>query len=382
MPSTTTTPRRPGKIDRVASALRQEIVLGRRQAGEQLPTQQELARKHRISEPSARVVLDRLAREGLVLRSPGRGSFVKEFVEQRPPATFTIDFIRPVEDPGQRRRQGLLAQMDAFARICAERGRRAIWHHRLLADLHHPDQFMNDLAGAHVVVVLSAPIEFSRALHRRGIAVVSVLPPPTSTNQPLREPFPIFDYNRPALVVGALEHLMRLGYGRIAFAGRQRTPDRMDAFLECLHRHNLHVSTEWVRASQVDDSSDLRPWLKQLLASDPRPQAICCVTDYVAACVERFLLDMGVRVPQDIAIATADSGPDAQEAPVPITTFGADYLEAAHLVVEAAEQLRPPLNPVAAPLLDPILLPLHLTIRESCGAKSAAAKVGLAAMNT
>ena len=363
-----TTATEPIKGTRLAADLRTKIRNGRLKAGDALPTQRELSRAYGIAESTAYLAMTRLVHEGLVVRVRGRGSFVKD---AKPATPLTIDFIRPLENPGERRRLAVMELIETFASACAERERRAVWHHRLSSELAQPEKLVEELASAQVAVVLFAPLDFSRALHRRGIAVVSIMPRPPYAAGPLREPFPVFDLDRRAITVGAFEHLLGLGYRRIAWAGRPSTANRTDTFLACLHRHGLHGSTEWIRTTPNDDCSDLRPWIEQLMRDDPRPEAICCATEHVAACVEQFLLDLNVRVPRDIALVAADDGPEARIAPVPITTFGVDYPQAARLVVQTAEKCQAPADPANGPGMDAILLPMHLTVRASCGAKPA-----------
>ena len=63
-----------GKADRVLDRLGQAIVGGRYAAGDKLPTEDELARKLRVSRPSLREGLKALARKGLIESRTRRGT--------------------------------------------------------------------------------------------------------------------------------------------------------------------------------------------------------------------------------------------------------------------------------------------------------------------
>ena len=65
---------RGGKADRVLDRLGQAIVGGRYAAGDKLPTEDELARKLRVSRPSLREGLKALARKGLIESRTRRGT--------------------------------------------------------------------------------------------------------------------------------------------------------------------------------------------------------------------------------------------------------------------------------------------------------------------
>jgi GntR family transcriptional regulator len=62
----------------IAQQLRDAIAAGKYKPGEQIPTEPELAGRHAVSRITARQAVMRLAREGLVVRRQGKGTFVAE----------------------------------------------------------------------------------------------------------------------------------------------------------------------------------------------------------------------------------------------------------------------------------------------------------------
>lgn len=62
--------------------LRQRIVVGEYPAGGAFPTDQRLRQEFGVSRATVRLALDTLHREGLIVRYPGRGSFVNEIRER------------------------------------------------------------------------------------------------------------------------------------------------------------------------------------------------------------------------------------------------------------------------------------------------------------
>jgi GntR family transcriptional regulator len=65
----------PSKTQRIYLNLRHRIVTGEIEPGARLPSEPDLAALHRISRVTVRRALDQLEREGLVLRTPGAGTF-------------------------------------------------------------------------------------------------------------------------------------------------------------------------------------------------------------------------------------------------------------------------------------------------------------------
>ena len=62
-----------GKIARLCTLMRENILSGRLKPGASLPAQRELGRRHNVSEATVAAGLGRLVQEGLVVRIHGRG---------------------------------------------------------------------------------------------------------------------------------------------------------------------------------------------------------------------------------------------------------------------------------------------------------------------
>lgn len=56
--------------------LRQEILSGSRREGDKLPTENELVEQYKVSRITVRRAVEELCKEGLVVRHPGKGTFV------------------------------------------------------------------------------------------------------------------------------------------------------------------------------------------------------------------------------------------------------------------------------------------------------------------
>lgn len=76
MSSNTFYPRSHPKYIELAQIIRQQIVSGSLTPGAQIPSEPDLCQRHRLSRGTVRQAIDLLAREGLLVREQGRGTFV------------------------------------------------------------------------------------------------------------------------------------------------------------------------------------------------------------------------------------------------------------------------------------------------------------------
>lgn len=96
----------------VASELRRAIYSGELRPGDPLPTEADLMRKSNVSRNTVRLALGELVNEGLISRTPRRGSVVRE---RRPLLLYPQKELEPQPEGGRQ---------EAFARAVAEVGRK------------------------------------------------------------------------------------------------------------------------------------------------------------------------------------------------------------------------------------------------------------------
>jgi LacI family transcriptional regulator len=107
----------------------------------------------------------------------------------------------------------------------------------------------------------------------------------------------------------ATEHLIAAGCRRIAHI---RGPDistalgRLAGYRKALARHGIEVPADYIQTAGLsDDSGDTsghQVMSRRLLALNPRPDGVFCFNDPTAIGVLKATLEIGLRVPQDIAV--------------------------------------------------------------------------------
>jgi DNA-binding LacI/PurR family transcriptional regulator len=170
----------------------------------------------------------------------------------------------------------------------------------------------------------------------------------------------------------ATEHLINLGYTDITFVSSAATQttsvrQRYQGYRRALANYGLADRGSWLRVP-VSDLSDDDIYLQHigaLLRSPDRPEAIFTVNDLTAFHVLAAARAEGLSVPEDLGVVGFDDIEMAARFSVPLTTVAQPRYEigvrAAHLVIDKAEGIQSG--------LEQIVLPTTLVVRQSCGAR-------------
>jgi GntR family transcriptional regulator, arabinose operon transcriptional repressor len=348
------------KADQLCAQIRRDILEGRLKQGSPLPTQTELGRKYGVAATTASMAMSRLAHEGLVIRIPGRGSFVSQ---EMPQSARSIHFIRSVGSPDRPPNSTDLKMTDIFANLVQKRGYVGVWHHLPKTLLNQPDAVIDRFHGARRAVLKHCPDVFAEALAREGVSVVTLF---SGTQRPAT--YPQLDMDRAACSQRAIDYLVSLGHRRIAYVSRGDKPEWMRGFIRGAVSHGLPTPVTWIVEGKDYYLNDSAERVRAMLRSEPRPEAFVCPTVHEAALLESLVLGVGLRIPEDIAIVAADSGPEAETATIPVTTVGVDLEDVCQQAIDLVE-LPARWFRSDETLQSPTILPTNLYVRQSCGAR-------------
>ncbi len=166
--------------------------------------------------------------------------------------------------------------------------------------------------------------------------------------------------------VGAIatEHLIAQGARRIAHI---RGPSvstargRLRGYRRALARHGIKVREDYIVNGQFGDSGGYQAMLK-LLDLNPRPDAVFCYNDPVAAGAIKAALEANVKVPQQIAIIGAGNVHYSDLLRVPLSTVD----QSSSLIGErAAELLARCIESKTLAEPERIFIPPRLIVRDS-----------------
>ena len=231
---------------------------------------------------------------------------------------------------------------------------------------------------------LKDPTLFNKNVHRDEISALVLVLPTLMVQDPDHKPIldriveridniicledPIYDlpaviFDRAAAAHLVTEHLIKLGHRRIGHLALadQRIKGHKQALLE----YGLAIDERLIRPfdAAIPSLSSYEITCELIRMEDP-PTAIFAATDELAISALAALRDNGLRVPEDIAVASIDNIPLSEMVRPALTTVDIPKYEmGAHAVQFLISQQNGSMSKRAS-----LLLPIELIVRESCGA--------------
>ena len=372
---------------KVETLIRQSIERDRLKPGDRLPTETELCRHYRVSRSTLRHALRLLEAEGLITRTRGRGTFLRDpnesdahFAASRAQVALT----GPTGSTGHRT-LGLVfcatsdtdvLQMGILlgAENAAKSHGYSITFARSGEDEHAEAQAIAGMLRRDVNGMIVMPV--SDHVTTAGVRLLAER----------RLPFVLVDRYLTEVDASYVvsdnchgfyrltEHLIILGYRTFRFVTTAQAHlmttsvrDRYAAFSQSLRDYGIGGRIEPPITIDPADENSLRQQLADWAAHrDPSglPLAILVVHDEIAITLMSVAAKLGLKPPDDFALVGFDDLPNVSQLPVPLTTVTQQRVEmgfkAAHLLIDKIEG-RTVLN-------DKIVLPVTLMVRESCGA--------------
>jgi DNA-binding LacI/PurR family transcriptional regulator len=158
-------------------------------------------------------------------------------------------------------------------------------------------------------------------------------------------------------------HMLELGHTRIAFVtrlGLDNSEDRVDGYAQALTQAGISYDEQLVVPTEIGPGTANQA-VNRLLSLPNPPTAVIGLNDPVAIECQQAVLDRGLRVPDDVAIAGSDNIRDSLAVNPAITTLHPPLAEIGRLATEA----------LLAQIADPgrtatqIKLPVKLVVRQS-----------------
>jgi DNA-binding LacI/PurR family transcriptional regulator len=164
----------------------------------------------------------------------------------------------------------------------------------------------------------------------------------------------------------ATEHLLSLGHTRVGFisatASSNTVPERRRGYREALEARGIAFDTDLVADGDFTEAGGYAA-ARRLLEVPNRPSGIFAANDRMALGAMAAVSDLGLRVPEDVAIVGFDDVPMSGYLRPSLTTVS---VAAQELGTRAMEVLLKDINGQAA--LRRVRVKTRLVVRDSCGA--------------
>lgn len=168
----------------------------------------------------------------------------------------------------------------------------------------------------------------------------------------------------------ATEHLIKLGHTKIGHLfgpGTSNANDRLDGYRKALKKHRLKYDSRLVRIAgypyEISSFDVVRCWLKEAR----RPTAIFAFNDPLGIGASRAVEDIGLRVPEDIAIVGCGNIHYGELLKVPLTTISWSAREMGQAAAVKLIEMIEGRTDLAHRFQKIVLVP-EVVVRLSCGA--------------
>ena len=358
------------KHEQLARRIQQDIREGRFPDG-RLPREVDLVQSLGVSRRMVNRALTLLAERGVLTRIKRKGTFV-------------AGFERPVELSGQvgvmlPRQEHFFGPLgDAIVRELTRRGLFAVAlespsHGMQPAELDRSVTAVRHLLSSPVRGVLYYAGDYSRPTvldRRRGIVSVALVsyvadaPPPGSAV--------LTDFGAAAYI--ATCHLLAKGHRRVAAlsylpgefermppAAQDRTPPVAfrKGYLRAMRGAGLAAEAELIEARRgFEEGKEL---VRKALGRSRRPTGLVCIADNRAAGAMRVAYEMGIKLPEELAVVGLYNTPWCEETLVPLTSVSLEEDQIARKAVELIASGRPGRRTIT--------VKPKLVVRDSCGGR-------------
>jgi len=178
------------------------------------------------------------------------------------------------------------------------------------------------------------------------------------------------------------KHLIDLGYRKIAIIDGPSNVftglERLKGYQRALKDHDIVVNPEYIIQDNFARSTGYEG-AKRLLAMNDRPEAIFGGSDYIAMGVFDAIEELGLKIPEDVALVGFDDTEFASNQRIRLTTVSQREYTMGSLGVQILIEY---IETKAMDYTHKVVLDSRLVIRESCGSKLRTGSAGGTTIST
>ncbi len=296
-----------GKSGYIRTHILNALSKGEFKVGSRLPTESEFCQKYGVARGTVREGISELVKEGILARRRGAGTFVQHLTS---PSRIKVvaAMVKCIREGGDTGAQLLRAIEDRLH----EQG------YSLILCSHDNDpakieQYLQRLSNDKVSGVIFAPIDLpdfkEKNLHLVGRLEEKGLPfvlMSTPISADTLGHYSFVGTNGFNAARDMVKHLVKAGHRRIAFIhfpGSYTGDQRFGGFIKEMNHQGLEVPDTYIKNLIIGPvETQGRREIRELLSLNSPPTAVICIHDWVAKNVLEEVRQMGLSVPDDIAV--------------------------------------------------------------------------------
>jgi len=348
---------------------------GEFKVGDKLPTETKLAKKYGCSRTTIREGLTSLTHAGIFEKRRGAGTFFVTPVPHKPKSKIIgaiVPSVSILRQPSVYHEiiQGIedAAHKKGYSLIIGNSG-----NSPKKAKLY-VSRFLENNVGGIIYSPMIVPdchecnVDIVENIERKDVPFVIV-------NSLIGESMCRFSFvgsNHFSAMVEVVKHLVSSGHKRIGFVrcfiGVWSADQHLAGFLHQLRNEKLSVPDDYIKIVEHGNTEDIiktqgRKEIKQLLSLKTPPTAVICTNDYAAKNIIFEVEQMGLHVPDDLAVVGFDDRTFAPYLNPPLTTVRQQFYEEGRQAFGLLEQkMNNKLSGNHQQFLD-----CELIVRKSCG---------------
>jgi LacI family transcriptional regulator len=310
----------------ILELLRSEILGGKFSSASKFPSSMALARRFKTTRFTVRQALDRLRQEGLIVAQKGRGTFVSQQARSRlvgvviPGISYSSEFFQPI--------------IASLLKCAHERDytilMEGVWTPNAQGNSEEALSVARRLVERKVAGVIYQPIEYSQsseAANRRVLEIFSkagipvVLFDGDIVAYPNRSDFDLVSIDNVAAGETLGLHMLERGAKNVYFLMRENWVQNVRNRARGVGNIIRAMGGEWKASNVVYGDPLDAEFVGRIMRKRPKPDAIACENDVIAAGLMKTLGSLGYRVPKDVLIAGFDDVQIARLASPSITTI-------------------------------------------------------------
>ncbi len=302
--------------EQVARLVEHEIESGRFKPGDKIYSIREVCETFDVSDVTAKKALQQLSQRGLVHSITGSGVFVSD--RDKAPAPAPIRKVVGLLKVGLHPKPIYQYEIDLIQQELQQSGYPMVYTAvEPAGDLEAAVRHLVDVNAGCLVVFpqhSSAVTEETLNMLLRNTNVPVLILESRSS----RDSYITVDTERGTTEL--MDYLYDLGHRHICLASAFKR--KVAGFERAVKRWNDPEVRHCILKNGFTSEVETREVVKKIIESEPRPTVLVANSDRAAIAMIEHLLDAGLKVPEDISVATFDDHPAyAERSPVPLTVM-------------------------------------------------------------